>query len=41
MIPKHQKLYSRKEHLIGFIVQISPKVTLRDKLREIIQDVLM
>ena len=38
---KHQKFQSHKEHAIGFFVQISPKVTLRDKLRERIQDVLM
>ena len=38
---KHQKFQSHKEHAIGFFVQINPKVTLRDKLCERIQDVLM
>ena len=38
---KHQKFQSHKEHAIGFFVQINPRVTLRDKLRERIQDVLM
>ena len=38
---KHQKFQSHKEHAIGFFVQISPKVTLRENLRERIQDVLM
>ena len=38
---KHQKIQSHKEHAIGFFVQISPQVTLRDKLRERIQDILM
>ena len=37
----HQKIQSNKEHVIGFCVQISSKVTLRDKLRERIHDVLM
>ena len=38
---KHQKIQSHEEHAIMFFVQISPKVILRDKLREKIQDVLM
>ena len=38
---KHQKFHSYKEYAISFFAQINPKVTLRDKLRERIQDVLM
>ena len=38
---KHPKFQSHKENAIGFFVQTSPKVILRDKLRERIQDVLM
>ena len=38
---KHQKIQSHEEHAIMFFVQISPKVILREKLREKIQDVLM
>ena len=38
---KHQKIHSHKEHAISFFAQINPKVTLRDKLRERIQDILM
>ena len=37
----HDKFQSHKEHAIGFFVNLSPRITLRDTLREKIQHTLM
>ena len=37
----HDKFQSHKEHAISFFVNLSPRITLRDTLREKNQDALM
>ena len=37
----HKKLNSHKEHSIGFFLEVNPKITLRNEMRNRIQDQLM
>ena len=37
----HKKFNSHKEHSIGFFMKVNPKITLRNEMRERIQDQLM